>query len=133
MDKLKYKLMNILACPICKTFPLQLIVYDETNTGSSIVVVNPCDEYCGYNKKKMADLKSEGINLDCKSCLQIRIVEGILICQNCNRWYPIINEIPHMLPDQLRNKKQDKNFLIKNKEKIPKEILSEGKPFNLSD
>jgi len=95
---LKYRLMDILACPICKSFPLQLIVFDETKIDPST-----------------------------------NIVEGILICQNCNRWYPIIEEIPHMLSDGLRNKKEDKSFLIKNKEKIPKEILSKGKPFNLSD
>jgi len=130
---LKYRLMDVLACPICKTFPLQLIVFNEVKKDSSIVIANPCEEYCGYNKRRIADLKSEGINLDCKGCLQISIAKGIIICQNCNRWYPIIDEIPHMLPDELRNKKEEKNFLIENKERIPDEILRKGKPFNLSD
>jgi uncharacterized protein YbaR (Trm112 family) len=125
--------MDMLACPICKTFPLQLMIFDEVKKDSSIVIANPCDEYCSYNKKDILYLKGEGVNLDCKGCLQISIVEGILICQNCNRWYPIIEEIPHMLPDELRNKKEDKNFLNKNKERIPKDILSEGKPFNLTN
>lgn len=125
--------MDILACPICKTFPLQLIVFDEMKKVSSIVVTNPCDEYCGYNKMRMVDIKNMKINLDCKCCLQISIIEGILICQNCCRWYPIIDEIPHMLPDELRDKKRDKNFLIKNKERIPDDILSKGKPSNLSN
>ncbi|MGQ9468378.1 MAG: Trm112 family protein [Nitrososphaerales archaeon] len=130
---MKYHLMDVLACPICKNFPLQIMVFDEMKTGSSISIVKSCDEYCSYNKRKIADLKSEGIYLPCEGCLQISIVEGILICQNCNRWYPIIDEIPRMLPDDLRNDKEDKDFLTKNKERIPQEILSKGKPFNLSD
>ncbi|MEM3382814.1 MAG: Trm112 family protein [Nitrososphaerales archaeon] len=130
---MKYRLMNILACPICKTFPLQLIVFNEMKKASSIFVVNPCDEYCSYNKSRIDDLKNKDISLDCKDCLQINIVEGILICQNCGRWYPIMDEIPRMLPDELRNKERDKDFLIKNKERIPNETLSKGKPINLSN
>ena len=30
------------------------------------------------------------------------IVEGVIICPKCLRWYPIRDEIPEMLPDELR-------------------------------
>ncbi|NWG09202.1 MAG: Trm112 family protein [Nitrososphaerales archaeon] len=129
---MKYRLMDLLACPICKSFPLQLIVFNEVNMSSSDSNIKSCDEYCSYYGKKMVDLKNEGASPDCKSCLQIQIVNGIITCQNCDRWYPIIEEIPHMLPDELRNEKEDKAFLIKNKEKIPQAILGRGRPFNLS-
>ncbi len=59
------------------------------------------------------------------------IEEGILICKNCSRWYPIIETIPHMLPDELRDAKEDLDFLNKWKEKIPASVLKNGKPFNL--
>jgi len=59
------------------------------------------------------------------------IVEGLLVCSKCNRYYPIIEEIPHMLPDELREKAEDTGFLKKWQEKIPEKILNEGKPFNL--
>lgn len=59
------------------------------------------------------------------------IVEGLLVCSKCNRFYPIIEEIPHMLPDELREKAEDIGFLKKWQEKIPEKILNEGKPFNL--
>lgn len=59
------------------------------------------------------------------------IVEGLLVCSKCNRYYPIIEEIPHMLPDELREKVEDIGFLKKWQEKIPEKILNEGKPFNL--
>ncbi len=50
---LKKKLMEILACPICKHYPLDLNVFDEKD----------------------------------------EIVEGLITCQQCGRWYPIIDEI----------------------------------------
>jgi uncharacterized protein YbaR (Trm112 family) len=56
---------------------------------------------------------------------------GIIICQKCLRWYPIQDDIPEMLPDQLREKKNGIQFLKKWKHIIPEKILQEGKPFNL--
>ncbi len=82
--------MDILACPICKSYPLDLYVFEEAE----------------------------------------EIAEGLLVCNNCNRWYPIIEEIPHMLPDELRDEKNDLKFIMKWKEKFPKATLEKGKPFN---
>ena len=59
------------------------------------------------------------------------IVEGVIICPKCLRWYPIREEIPEMLPDELREEKDEVPFLRKWKDKIPQKTLSEGKPFNL--
>jgi uncharacterized protein YbaR (Trm112 family) len=59
------------------------------------------------------------------------IVEGMIVCPKCLRWYPIREEIPEMLPDELRDKKDELPFLEKWKNIVPKEILSKGKPFNL--
>ena len=59
------------------------------------------------------------------------IVEGLIVCPKCLRWYPIRDEIPEMLPDELRNAKEDLPFLEKWRRKVPKKILEEGKPFNL--
>ncbi len=89
---MKRKLMEILACPICKSPNLGLHVFEE---------------------------KEE-------------IVEGLIICQNCLRWYPIIEEIPHMLPDELRESREDLAFLRKYEKSVPEKILREGKPFNLA-
>lgn len=88
---IKKKLMDILACPIDKHYPLELHVFEE---------------------------KEE-------------IVEGVIICPKCSRWYPIRDEIPEMLPDELRNEKDELPFMRKWKQKFPKQILTEGKPFNL--
>jgi uncharacterized protein YbaR (Trm112 family) len=58
------------------------------------------------------------------------IIEGLITCEECNRWYPIIDEIPFMLPDELRDGKDDIPFLTKWKDKFPKNILKNGIPFN---
>lgn len=89
--EMKRKLMEILACPIDKHHPLELLVFEE---------------------------KEE-------------IVEGLIICPKCLRWYPIRDEIPEMLPDELRKENEDLPFFKKWKEKVPEKILLEGRPFNV--
>ncbi|MEW6042957.1 MAG: Trm112 family protein [Thermoproteota archaeon] len=59
------------------------------------------------------------------------VLEGALYCVKCNRFYPIIEEIPIMLPDELRDKKQDMSFLEKNKESLPQKIIKHAKPWHL--
>jgi uncharacterized protein len=87
------KLLDILACPIDKHYPLQLIELE--------------------NKDET-------------------IVSGVLLCDRCKRYYPIIDEIPVMLPDELRNKREDLEFLTKWKERLPAEVAERGLPHNLS-
>lgn len=59
------------------------------------------------------------------------IINGALFCSKCFRFYPIIDEIPIMLPDELRNKANDIKFLEQWKDKLPEKIVSEGKPWHL--
>ena len=40
------------------------------------------------------------------------VVEGALYCTDCSRFYPIIEEIPIMLPDELRDKKQEEFYVL---------------------
>ncbi len=91
---MRRKLLDILACPIDKHYPLRLLEFS---------------------------VKDEEV-----------ITDGVLICDACNRFYPIIDEIPVMLPDDLRNKKEDLEFLTKWKEMLPKQTVESGKPVNLS-
>ena len=59
------------------------------------------------------------------------VVEGALYCNKCSRFYPIIEEIPIMLPDELRDKKQDVEFLDKNQKKLPEKIIKHAKPWHV--
>lgn len=61
----------------------------------------------------------------------IVIIEGLLYCKECLRFYPIIDEIPIMLPDELREKEKDLEFLNKWKNNIPQKILNNANPWHL--
>ncbi len=59
------------------------------------------------------------------------VVDGVLLCPECGRYYPIVEEIPVMLPDNLRNKKEDLAFLEKWSSNLPPNIVRGGKPWSL--
>jgi len=59
------------------------------------------------------------------------VSEGVIVCSKCSRFYPIIEEIPIMLPDELRDKKLEINFLKKYKEELPEKIIKNGLPWHL--
>ncbi|MHB8566661.1 MAG: Trm112 family protein [Nitrososphaerales archaeon] len=89
---MKRKLLDILACPIDKHYPLELF-----------------------------EVRAEGD----------LIIDGALVCTECGRYYPIIDEIPVMLPDDLRNKNEDIEFLTKFSDKLPDKVVKQGKPTHL--
>jgi uncharacterized protein YbaR (Trm112 family) len=89
---MKKSMIDILACPVDKHYPLDLV-----------------------------EMSSEGET----------VKEGLLMCEKCSRYYPIIDEIPVMLPDELREKKRDIEFLQKWQGKIPDKVIKQGNPWHL--
>jgi len=89
---MKKSMLDILACPIDKFYPLELF-----------------------------EIISEGQN----------VKEGVLFCTKCSRFYPIREEIPVMLPDELREKQKDIEFLQKWQDKIPEKVIKQGNPWHL--
>ena len=64
------------------------------------------------------------------------IDEALITCPQCNRWYPVIDGIACMLPDDNRKgdevqKKYETAFLERWKTRISANILKEGIPFGL--
>jgi len=86
------KMMEMLACPIDKHFPLEIF---ESNSREEVVL------------------------------------EGAIYCTKCSRFYPIIEEIPIMLPDELRDKNQDVEFLKRNQFMLPEKITKQALPWHL--
>jgi uncharacterized protein YbaR (Trm112 family) len=124
---MKYRLMDLLACPICKHFPLRLIVISESRVERKTEEPKPlCELYCGFKATKIEGMEAP----PCDDCYKIEIDQGVLFCESCKRWYPIIDQIPRMLPDKLRKEKEDLEFLQKNRDKLG-EIVQVGLPFNL--
>ena len=101
---MKRRLLDILACPIDKFYPLELF---ELNTRKE------------YNNGSDRDKE------------ELTIEEGILFCNKCNRFYPIIDEIPIMLPDELRDRDKDIKFLEKWRDKIPNKVTSDPRPYQI--
>lgn len=52
------------------------------------------------------------------------INEGALYCTDCSRFYPIIEKIPILLSDSLRDTKLDTDFLARNCDTLPEKITS---------
>jgi uncharacterized protein YbaR (Trm112 family) len=99
---MKKHLLDILACPIDKFYPLEL---HELNTRKEYA-------YCTNGEKE-----------------ELVIEEGILFCNQCRRFYPIIDEIPIMLPDELRDRDKDLKFLKRWRDRIPNRIIRDPRPY----
>jgi uncharacterized protein YbaR (Trm112 family) len=61
----------------------------------------------------------------------IIIEEGILFCNCCYRFYPIMEEIPIILPDELRDKNKDLEFIKKWSDSLPEKVVKKALPWHL--
>lgn len=59
------------------------------------------------------------------------VESGALYCTECSRFYLIIDGIPVMLPDDLRDRSAELDA-IRNIDGLPDKILRRGRPWNLS-
>ena len=119
---MRYALLNLLACPMCKHFPLELHAFEVRKESRNFEVKKPfCDYYCGYLGKYVRDLSTE--SSPCNECLNLEIKAGVLICPKCGRWYPIVDGIPLMYPDKMRQhprvKTRERDFVLTYKDKFP--------------
>ncbi|TFG29900.1 MAG: hypothetical protein EU532_02240 [Promethearchaeota archaeon] len=64
--------------------------------------------------------------------IDIEIDSGILLCEQCHRWFPIIQTIPQMLPDEYRDADKELEFLENNKNLLDENFFHQDlKPFNI--
>ncbi|MEM0335692.1 MAG: Trm112 family protein [Thermofilum sp.] len=129
---MKYRLMDLLACPYDKHFPLELHVIDTVRYEGRVASFKTkpaCELYCAYRGVKVSEL--EGRDPGCDDCIKFEVKTGVLFCPECGRWWPIKEEIPVILPDNLRKKDSDLKFLEPLKDKLPEKITRSGKPWAL--
>jgi uncharacterized protein YbaR (Trm112 family) len=132
---MKKSMLDILACPIDKNYPLELIELTIKNLQKDNLKEN---EHSTGNKgnndslKKIQNDSGLNHNNEIHDNVQVTVViDGILFCKKCSRFYPIIDEIPIMLPDELRDKQKDLQFLKKWENYIPELILKNSNPWHL--
>lgn len=85
------------------------------------------------NIKNIDDIIPELYFLN-KIKIETEIESGMLFCEKCYRWFPIIETIPQMLPDEYRDEKKDLLFLkdLLDKDLLDKEFFKLNlKPFNI--
>lgn len=103
---MKRWLMDILACP-----------------------VSDCRSQLNLEVYTSHNLEAEGEDIE-------EIDEALITCPKCGRWYPVIDGIACMLPDNLRmdgkQRKEETAFLERWRERISFDIIENGIPFNLS-
>lgn len=125
-------MLDILACPIDKNYPLDLIELQVKEFENDILRESDFLNDDKTSKKNNLVINQENdIRGEGTKDKIIIIIEGILYCKKCLRFYPIIDEIPIMLPDELREKEKDLEFLNKWKNNIPQKILSNANPWHL--
>lgn len=119
---MKHRLMDLLACPIDKSWPLELEIEEEVEETESISLPlkNPktgviCGFYCNYKKYMLVKTDNQGEEItksqeeigktvtldDCKKCFQIEIQSGKIQCiSDENHKYAIKEGIPVMLSQE---------------------------------
>jgi uncharacterized protein YbaR (Trm112 family) len=132
---MKKNMLDILACPLDKNYPLELI---ELNVKELEKEDKVKENYHPLNNDENNAIVKKNNNGGGNKANEIKrkekviiVIDGILYCKKCSRFYPIIDEIPIMLPDELREKEKDLQFLTKWKHSIPEEILTNSNPWNL--
>ncbi len=119
---MKHRLMDLLACPIDKSWPLKLEINEEEMISEEIQLPMKneqteviCNFYCNYKQFQLVEINDSGeetVKLgddikknvtmeDCKKCFQIEIISGKLYCpEDENHQYDIKESIPIMLTEQ---------------------------------
>jgi uncharacterized protein len=85
-------------------------------------------DYEGEKKNKI-DAYSDDLFADAE--LDIVIEEGILFCNRCLRFFPIVEEIPIILPDEIRDKNKDLELLKKWSSSLPDKVVKKALPWHL--
>ena len=109
---MKYRLMDLLACPKCAQFPLELTVLESERDAAGEVCsaafthsseanenagsAGGCSVYCCARGGAPVP---DGGRRPCTGCYGTEITEGVLRCAGCRREYPIIEGIPRFTPD----------------------------------
>ena len=113
------RMLDILVCPFDKESSLELFELKTRTFEKSDGETEIKGSKLSNNKEK--DPSNE----------EIVIEEGVLFCNNCSRFYPIVEEIPIILPDELRDKKKDIEILNRWSSSLPNKIIKKGLPWHL--
>jgi len=124
-----YRLLDYIQCPVCQS-ALVLILLEETPVITFMSLENALRP--NQESKMVGPLPNLLVDSDLVQILrkfssdpatdgrdkQFQIKTGILICPVCERWYPVRDSLPEILPDQLRDWDEEKHWLAQFKDDL---------------
>jgi len=136
------KLLDILVCPFDKVSSLELFQFKANSDSDTYTTITDNDNPDGQStltneKENDQNVKETNASSESPSVSEVNkkpseiVEEGLLLCRTCLRFYPITEEIPIILPDELRDKKKDMEFLKTWNKLIPNDLLKNLKPWTL--
>lgn len=90
---MKRRLLDLLACPSCLSFPLELSVEKEEEEGGlpSTPERPICEKWCAFIGSSPSDPSN------CVQCMKLEVIVGTLTCENCGSKFSIEAGVPRML------------------------------------
>lgn len=127
------RMLDVLVCPFDKESELELFEFKTRPMGN----IAQSEE---KKRRSESDLKSNnnraqgstvkpGNTVDMDN--DVVIEDGMLFCNSCLRFYPIVEEIPIILPDELRDKNNDLDILRKWSNSLPEKVVKRSLPWHL--
>jgi uncharacterized protein YbaR (Trm112 family) len=117
-------MLDVLVCPFDKESELELFELKTRPIGSNIPKIE--------KDKSLYENKAKDIIPNTNNEYEELVIEdGMLFCNTCLRFFPIIEEIPIILPDELRDKDTDLKVLEKWSNLLPDKIVKKSLPWHL--
>lgn len=108
---MNYRLLDFLACPHDRYFPLILEEQKKAKTNKRLKAT--CQTYCGYRQQLLSGQNKLD---DCQDCQQLEIIKGTLFCSLCGQTFAIKQGLPQLLPDYQRLAANEEVVQIKQQE-----------------
>lgn len=117
-----YKLLDLIVCPFCHS-PLINLVLDEelsstymrlenaSRVNQAGVIVGPFPDFSSNSEIVRLLKPFESSPAFDGRDKKVKIVSAILICPQCEHWFPVRDSLPELLPDYLRDHELDQVWL----------------------
>ncbi len=127
------RMLDVLVCPFDKESELELFEFKTRpmgNIAQSEEKKSGSESSFKSNNNRAQDSTVKPSNtVDMNN--DVVIEDGMLFCNSCLRFYPIVEEIPIILPDELRDKNNDLDILRKWSDSLPEKVVKRSLPWHL--
>jgi uncharacterized protein YbaR (Trm112 family) len=126
------RMLDVLVCPFDKESELELFEFKTRPMGNIAQSGEKSGSESGLksnNNRAQDSTVKPGNAVDIDN--DVVIEDGMLFCNSCLRFYPIVEEIPIILPDELRDKNNDLDILRKWGNSLPEKVVKRSLPWHL--